>query len=68
MVMRTITKKFRKRTEEFVCPVCGSEFFGAVNPSDPSKGYRCHDQFNIGCKRVGTKEEMFAVVITELIE
>lgn len=60
--MRTITNEHNAETEEFVCPKCGGKYFGAVNATKDPMEYRCHDQYGRGCKKVGSKDEMFAVV------
>lgn len=61
--MRTLVNEYRaEESPQFICPKCGSKYFGTVNALADPLEYRCHDQFGRGCKKVGNKEEMFAIV------
>lgn len=52
--------------KQFVCPECGSTYFGSANlrakdgspvPTNELKLY-CHDQYGVGCKWTGKWSDM----------
>ena len=57
-----------KIEDEFICPECGSTYWGTVFDPDLKNGRgHCHDQFNRGCKftwKRADDDDVFRVVVT----
>jgi predicted RNA-binding Zn-ribbon protein involved in translation (DUF1610 family) len=43
----------------FICPICGSRFFGARLDADRREivGYDCNDAYEVGCKWHGPRDQ-----------